>query len=38
MSASGYEQTYSSLPEHDRFAPDTGHQELDVRFGAESIR
>ncbi len=37
VSACGYLQTNLSLPEHDRFDPETRHQKLDVRFGAESV-
>jgi hypothetical protein len=35
MSPSGSLQTFSSLLEHDRFAPDSGLQELDVSSGVD---
>jgi hypothetical protein len=36
MSESGYEQTFSSLPEHDRFAPETRLSHLEIAPSSES--
>ncbi len=35
--AYGQKQTFSGLPEQDRFVPETGLQELDVRFGFDQV-
>ena len=37
MPGIGYLQTFSSLPEHDRFAPESGPLKLLVRFRRDVV-